>query len=751
MDVGRERRGVRGVSVSERGAGRIKERDVLYYLLSALWGFITGIAALPFGAVPFGIAALSVTSRYSFGVIAGVLLSSAVAQGGYELLLGYFTVLLCRVVFSLSLSEDKPWRERLLCESVALRMVSAATGALTLGLYRLVREGFLYYYVIGTVITMLSSALLVLLWYSVVPRRVAESRCTNSVWRTTAICSMASLAVYATKGAVIFGISPSVFLALILTLFAVRHKGVNFGVLIAICTGIFISVTYAPLFILAAASFAVLQRVSLGLASFSTLAVGMAWGIYMTGISALSEIFPGILSASVIFLVLDRLFFEEKSKKKSATIEQTSEIAVALAEEIALMRLDDSAKRVKRLCGALASISESIEHIEAKFKNPIASQERVAGGSLSAVIGSDGAVVKRKAAKRQAAGGRAERVEASESFDVSEGGVHSQSYATELSAISDYLAVAMREAQSEYFVDVGLSEKLIAALGADDSLRACVFGENAHTVSVSADNARVLRLNMDNILHTATEITGNRFECGEIEELEDRYRLVLTWQPFLAASVAGRRRNAPAQKDFCGDSFDVIRNGGGEVFAFISDGMGSGRVAARTSELSVAFLRELLPTGAQSRDVIKMLNGFLRLRNSTSVTECAASADIASIDLCHARARFYKSGAAPAFVFRDGEIKRFAARTMPIGIMNEVDVAVCECEIIAGDVIVMLSDGVTEGREECPELCEFIRSRILTHSADQLADAIIGHTQKNGTQDDVSVIVIKIEQNELIK
>ena len=164
MDVGRERTDMRGVSVSEMGKGRIKERDVLCYLLSALWGFVAGIAALPFSAVPFGIAALAVTSRYWIGVAAGALLSCTVAQSGYELVLGYLTVLLCRVIFSFSLSGDKPWRERLLCESVALRMVSAATGALMLGLYRLVRGGFLYYYVIGTVITMLSSALLVLLW-----------------------------------------------------------------------------------------------------------------------------------------------------------------------------------------------------------------------------------------------------------------------------------------------------------------------------------------------------------------------------------------------------------------------------------------------------------------------------------------------------------------------------------------------------------------------------------------------------------
>jgi hypothetical protein len=145
MDVGRERTGVCGVNVSQRDKGRLKEKDALYYLLSALWGFVTGIATLPFSASPFGIAALAVGSRYLPGVAAGVILSCAVLHNGYELLVAYVALLICRVAFSSLASADKPWRERLFGERIAQRSVSAATGALALGVYRLVRGGFLYY------------------------------------------------------------------------------------------------------------------------------------------------------------------------------------------------------------------------------------------------------------------------------------------------------------------------------------------------------------------------------------------------------------------------------------------------------------------------------------------------------------------------------------------------------------------------------------------------------------------------------
>ena len=615
MDVRRER--VMECGSECRGAKRegekAGERDALFYILSAAWGFVTGGAALPFSAVPFGFAAVAVSSRYLISVMVGAVLSCILTRS-YELTAAYAVVLLCRLAFSAIAREEK--RTRLFCEPLALRAVSAATGALALGVYRLVSAGFLYYHVIGTALTMVISALLVPLWHTAVPRHKSEEKHTQGAWHTVAVCSMAALTVYALSDMFIYGISLSVFAALSITLFAVRHKGVSYGVLMAICTGVFTSVTYAPLFILAAVSFAVLSGVSLGLASFSTLAVGMAWGIYMTGIAAISDLFPGLFAASVVFTVLDKLFWG-----------RVDDIGRSVKEK---EKVSNDETRVERLCGALSSLAESVALIEKKFEDPAVAHERVSGGSLLAVI-------------------------------------------------ADCASTFVREARS-----------------------------------------------------------------GEV------YQADALQKPLLTARTAGRRKNAPQEKDFCGDSFDAVRGEDKKLYAFISDGMGSGREAARASETCAAFLRELLPTGVDARKAFEMLNGFLRICNSESFYECTATADVAQIDLCRARARFYKSGAALTFIFRDGEVKKISARTMPLGLMNDADVAASESEIMSGDVIVMLSDGVTEGREECPELCEFIRSRILTHSADQLADAIIAYTQKRGTQDDVSAVVVKIEQSEII-
>jgi stage II sporulation protein E len=97
-------------------------------------------------------------------------------------------------------------------------------------------------------------------------------------------------------------------------------------------------------------------------------------------------------------------------------------------------------------------------------------------------------------------------------------------------------------------------------------------------------------------------------------------------------------------------------------------------------------------------------------------------------------------------VFRDGSLFKLGSRTFPIGIIKDPDVGSINMELLPGDVIVMVSDGVTGGREECPELFEMLRSRIATHSSEQLAEAVIRYAEDTDSPDDISVIVIKVQE-----
>ena len=115
------------------------------------------------------------------------------------------------------------------------------------------------------------------------------------------------------------------------------------------------------------------------------------------------------------------------------------------------------------------------------------------------------------------------------------------------------------------------------------------------------------------------------------------------------------------------------------------------------------------------------------------------------LDLISGSAHFYKSGAAPTYVFRNGSLLKLRSHTVPVGIIREIDTRQIDFEVSCGDVIVMVSDGVTDGKEECAWLFDLLRSQGNSASPERIADLVVKYAKAEGATDDISVIVIKIE------
>ena len=182
-------------------------------------------------------------------------------------------------------------------------------------------------------------------------------------------------------------------------------------------------------------------------------------------------------------------------------------------------------------------------------------------------------------------------------------------------------------------------------------------------------------------------------------------------------------------------------------YAFISDGMGSGREAALTSGICALFLQKMLGAGNRCETALRMLNGFLRNKGSGSLHECSATVDLMALDRISGHASFYKCGAAPTYVFRDGSLFKLRSKTLPIGILKEPDQKKIRFEIHAGDVIVMVSDGVTQGREECPWLFDLLRQNVETLGIEKTADLVVQYAKSEGSTDDLSVLILKVEES----
>ena len=203
----------------------------------------------------------------------------------------------------------------------------------------------------------------------------------------------------------------------------------------------------------------------------------------------------------------------------------------------------------------------------------------------------------------------------------------------------------------------------------------------------------------------------------------------------------------------CGDTVNVFVSRKDYFYALLSDGMGTGEDAAFTSELCSVFLEKMLGAGNSIETSLKMLNGFIRSKSrASSASECSATIDLLELDLLTGSASFVKSGAAQSYVVRNGAIYRLMSRTVPIGIIRAIDAQRLRMDVMDGDVIVMLSDGVTQGNEECPWLTELLTAEFEKGTPHgEIAEALIRASRREAHLlgyekfDDASVVIISVQ------
>ena len=80
--------------------------------------------------------------------------------------------------------------------------------------------------------------------------------------------------------------------------------------------------------------------------------------------------------------------------------------------------------------------------------------------------------------------------------------------------------------------------------------------------------------------------------------------------------------------------------------------------------------------------------------------ESLATVDICCTDLYSGRITLYKAGAAPSYIRKAGKVGFVEASSLPAGILNSVEFQETRLQLDAGDIVVMISDGVTQTGED---------------------------------------------------
>jgi len=198
-----------------------------------------------------------------------------------------------------------------------------------------------------------------------------------------------------------------------------------------------------------------------------------------------------------------------------------------------------------------------------------------------------------------------------------------------------------------------------------------------------------------------------------------------------------------------GDSFSTVELGNGKFAVAISDGMGNGERARVESSAALSILQQLLQSGMDEQLAIKSVNSVLMLRSSD---EIYATVDLAIIDLYTAKTTFMKIGSTPSFIKRGNEVLPITANNLPIGILKDIEVDLVVHQLMPGDVLVMMTDGVYDAPGHAANK-ELWMKRILSEMksdtpqdiADKLLDTVIRH-HDGEVVDDMTVIVAKIDK-----
>lgn len=194
--------------------------------------------------------------------------------------------------------------------------------------------------------------------------------------------------------------------------------------------------------------------------------------------------------------------------------------------------------------------------------------------------------------------------------------------------------------------------------------------------------------------------------------------------------------------EFSGDTHSVNKLFCDKFLVALSDGMGSGEYAKKVSSISLALIESLYKSGIDSAVILQTVNKLLAINTEDTFT----ALDIAVINLKNATVDFIKYGSPYGFIIGDEGIKIVEGNTLPLGILSELKPSVCTAQLSDGDVVLFVTDGVSDAFKSTNEIIEFLKG-VPAKNPQALADRVIEKALifSNGKRnDDMTALAVRV-------
>lgn len=199
-----------------------------------------------------------------------------------------------------------------------------------------------------------------------------------------------------------------------------------------------------------------------------------------------------------------------------------------------------------------------------------------------------------------------------------------------------------------------------------------------------------------------------------------------------------------------GDTSLKMKLQDGKQLIAISDGMGSGPNARKSSRIATQMLKRLLGSGFNKETSLDIINSNMCLN---SEDDSYATLDIAIFDLFEGNVEFIKSGASPTYIKNRKYVDIIKNLTLPAGILNDIDLKISDRDLEENEILVMCSDGIIESNTEYENKdlwLKYLLEEMDTQNPQKIADIILAESIDNNfgiPKDDMTVIVCKLVKN----
>ncbi len=771
-----------GFKLKEKFKGESSFKTIIFECLLFALALVLTPVRFVFGIYPFGLCLVCASRRYTPFAFCGALLSVVFFM---DMDIAYIVALIgiisLRVIASffvkgegerqlvLGTSRVKGALNNLFNEGVYLRVCISALSALGIGLYSVIKNGYMYYDIFTMVFFTIFSGILT---YSFIGAFTGGARARQVMF---SVASFSFCIVYAISGFELAGINISILLSYAIVIYTSKYLSGTRAVVVGTILGIAINPIYAPVFALGGLISGLMWSFSAYLATMSAFVISMGYGILTSGYEAIVFLAPELLAVCLIMYPLLRFELLPKPKFIRQDASDNKSIEAVVAEN----KNNEIKERMARASEAFEDISLMFKDISGRTKNP--DRSYFSNMCLEICEGycylcpknnicwhKDHDTTEKNITKMST--GIFTRGEIGKG-DIDERFLHR---CPNIEKIIDDINKKSKEIIKSGYKgdkldvsaqDYELMSKMLSLIYGEETGYEMVESELgkkatrvASKVGLVFDKIEVVGNRRKRVI--ATGIDAGRSTCSAkelIEALENEIEIPLCDPEFEACGeyaimqVKSKARcniksaylSCNQREEENGDTVVTFKSNDEKEYMLICDGMGSGSEAQLTSNMCATFLEKILSVSCEKELALSILNGLVRAKN----LECSSSVDLLEIDLVTKDADFLKSGAAPSFIKRGDEVFKLESKTAPIGIMKSLDAEKLSFTLESGDILVMVSDGVVSSKGDAGWLSKLLSELdSWMYELDSIPQLIINEAkERNTAKDDMSVLVLLVE------